>query len=110
MLFLFLFLLCKNNNKHAQLSCARILTSKKAPVGVCAALLRILLAEPCMLFLVLVFFFLQKIKTNLTPSQGQIYNKSCSCEAQDHHPLGDDGFPKGNNQGLCPCMLVVVFT
>ena len=25
-------------------------------------------------------------------------------EAQDYHPLGDHGFPKGNNQGLRPCM------
>jgi len=31
-------------------------------------------------------------------------SSSCSCKAQDSYPLGDHGFPLGNNQGLCPCM------
>ena len=29
---------------------------------------------------------------------------ACLCFAQDYHPLGDHGNPKGYNQGLRPCM------
>ena len=30
---------------------------------------------------------------------------ACLCKAQDYHPLGDHGFPLGNNQALRAYML-----
>jgi len=45
--------------------------------------------------------------TFLVSCKGKALDYACCCfyyvktkEAQDYHPLGDHGFPLGNNQGL----------